>query len=173
MAERDVKKLRRSIQQDLAQLNYDLNLIVGKFFNSVQANLKKYDKYIGDTNALVPGIDTFKIVIDLAEELYSDDKAFTENMKSRKQQVVIIRQACYLIGNELGLSYSHMVRVVNSMHNEKVTHHATMLHGANKTRTALEIRDKSVLPIWSNLMAKMQERNYTKTFVSLEPIDEL
>jgi hypothetical protein len=66
-----------------------------------------------------------------------------------------------------------MVRVLNQRHGEKVTHHATMLHGTKKTRTALEIKDKSVLPIWSNLMAKMQERNYTKSFVSLESIDEL
>jgi hypothetical protein len=66
-----------------------------------------------------------------------------------------------------------MVRVLNQRHGEKVTHHATMLHGAKKARTALEIKDKAVLPIWSNLMAKMQERNYTKTFVSLEPIDNL
>jgi hypothetical protein len=48
-----------------------------------------------------------------------------------------------------------------------------MLHGTKKARTALEIKDKSVLPIWSNLMAKMQERNYTKSFVSLESIDAL
>ena len=48
-----------------------------------------------------------------------------------------------------------------------------MLHGVKKTRNALEIKDKAVLPIWSNLMAKMQERNYTKSFVSLESIDEL
>lgn len=147
-------------------------MVVSKFFTSIQKDLNAYDKYIGDTHAIVPGIDTFKVVIDLAEELYSDDKPFTENMKSRKQQVVIIRQACYLIGNELGLSYSHMVKVTNSMHTEKVTHHATMLHGAKKTRTALEMKDKAVLPIWSNLMAKMQERNYAKTFVSLESIDK-
>ena len=48
-----------------------------------------------------------------------------------------------------------------------------MLHGTKKARTALEIKDKSVLPIWSNLMSKMQERNYTKSFVSLESIDVL
>lgn len=157
----------------MAQLNYDLNLVVSKFFTSIQKDLNAYDKYIGDVHAIIPGIDNFSVVINLAEELYPDDKPFTKNMKSRKQQVVIIRQACYLIGNELGLSYSHMVRVTNSMHDEKVTHHATMLHGAKKTRNALEMKDKAVLPIWSNLMAKMQERNYTKTFVSLEPIDAL
>lgn len=157
----------------MAQLNYDLNLVVSKFFTSIQKDLNAYDKYIGDVHAIIPGIDNFNVVINLAEELYPDDKPFTKNMKSRKQQVIIIRQACYLIGNELGLSYSHMVRVLNGMHDEKVTHHATMLHGAKKTRTALEMKDKAVLPIWSNLMAKMQERNYTKTFVSLEPIDAL
>jgi hypothetical protein len=157
----------------LAQLNYDLNLVISKFFTSIQKDLNAYDKYIGDVHAIVPGIDNFNVVINLAEELYPDDKPFTKNMKSRKQQVIIIRQACYLIGNELGLSYSHMVRVLNSMHDEKVTHHATMLHGAKKTRNALEMKDKAVLPIWSNLMAKMQERNYTKTFVSLDPIDAL
>lgn len=157
----------------MAQLNYDLNLVVSKFFTSIQKDLNAYDKYIGDTHAIVPGIDNFMLVVNLAEELYPDDMPFTKNMKSRKQQVVIIRQACYLIGNELGLSYSHMVRVVNSMHDEKVTHHATMLHGAKKTRTSLEMKDKAVLPIWSNLMAKMQERNYSKTFVSLDPVDTL
>lgn len=157
----------------MAQLNYDLNLVISKFFTSIQKDLNAYDKYIGDVHAIVPGIDNFNVVINLAEELYPDDKPFTKNMKSRKQQVIIIRQACYLIGNELGLSYSHMVRVLNSMHDEKVTHHATMLHGAKKTRNALEMKDKAVLPIWSNLMAKMQERNYTKTFVSLDPIDAL
>ena len=157
----------------MAQLNYDLNLVISKFFTSIQKDLNAYDKYIGDVHAIVPGIDNFNVVINLAEELYPDDKPFTKNMKSRKQQVIIIRQACYLIGNELGLSYSHMVRVTNSMHDEKVTHHATMLHGAKKTPNELKMKDKAVLPIWSNLMAKMQERNYTKTFVSLEPIDAL
>jgi hypothetical protein len=148
-------------------------MVINKFFTSIQKDLNAYDKYIGDTHAIVPGIDDFKIIVDLAEELYPDDKPFTDNMKIRKQQIIIIRQCCYLIGNELGLSYSHMVRVLNDMHKEKVTHHATMLHGAKKTRIALEIKDKSVLPIWSNLMAKMQERNYSKSFVSLESIDKL
>ncbi len=166
-------KLRSNIRQDLAQLNYDLNLVISKFFSSIQQDLNKYDKYIGDCHAIIPGIDNFNVVVNLAEELYPDDKPFTDNMKVRKQQVIIIRQCCYLIGNELGLSYSHMVRVLNDMHKEKVTHHATMLHGAKKTRIALEIKDKSVLPIWSNLMSKMQERNYSKSFVSLESIDKL
>jgi hypothetical protein len=157
----------------LAQLNYDLNLVVSKFFNSIQKDLNQYDKYIGDTHSIVPGIDNFNVVVSLAEELYPDDQPFTKNMKVRKQQVIIIRQCCYLIGTELGLSYAHMVRVLNKNHGEKVTHHATMLHGVKKARTALELKDKAVLPIWSNLMAKMQERNYAKTFVSLEPIDNL
>jgi hypothetical protein len=168
MAERDVKKLRGDIRQDLAQLNYDLNLVIGKFFNNIQKNLVKYDKYIGSTHALVPGIDDFQVVIDIAEELYPDDAPFTANMKFRGQQVIIIRQCCYLIGNELGLTYSHMVRVVNNMHDEKVTHHSTMLHGANKTKISLDIKDKRVIPIWSNLMAKLQEKGITKTFVSLD-----
>ena len=166
-------KLRSNIRQDLAQLNYDLNLVISKFFSSIQQDLNKYDKYIGDCHAIIPGIDNFNVVVNLAEELYPEDMPFTDNMKIRKQQVIIIRQCCYLIGSELGLSYAHMVRVLNQRHGEKVTHHATMLHGTKKTRTALEIKDKSVLPIWSNLMAKMQERNYTKSFVSLESIDEL
>lgn len=165
--------MRHNIRQDLAQLNYDLNMVVNKFFTSIQKNLNEYDKYIGDTHAIIPGIDNFKIVVDLAEELYPDDKPFTDNMKYRGAQVIIIRQCCYLIGHELGLSYSHMVRVLNQIHKEKVTHHSTMLHGVNKTRTALEIKDKAVLPIWSNLMAEMQRRNYSKTFVSLESIDSL
>lgn len=148
-------------------------MVVNKFFTSIQKNLNEYDKYIGDTHSIIPGIDNFKIVVDLAEELYPDDKPFTDNMKYRGAQVIIIRQCCYLIGHELGLSYSHMVRVLNQIHKEKVTHHATMLHGVNKTRTALEIKDKAVLPIWSNLMAEMQRRNYSKTFVSLESIDTL
>ena len=152
----------------MAQLNYDLNLVISKFFTSIQKDLNEYDKYIGNSHSIIPGIDSFRTVVNLAEELYPDDKPFTENMKSRKQQVTIIRQCCYLIGNELGLSYSHMVRVLYDIHGEKVSHHATMLHGANKTRTALEIKDKSVLPIWSNLMARMQERNYAKSFVSLD-----
>lgn len=162
-------KLRGSIRQDLALLNYDLNLVVSKFFSSIQQNLNKYDKYIGDTHSIIPGIDDFNIVVDLAEELYPDDKPFTENMKYRGAQVIIIRHCCYLIANELGLSYSHMVRVLNQKHGEKVTHHATMLHGVKKARTALEIKDKSVLPIWSNLMAEMQNRNFAKTYVSLDP----
>ena len=166
-------KLRSNIRQDLAQLNYDLNLVISKFFNSIQQDLNKYDKYIGDCHAIIPGIDNFNIIVNLAEELYPEDMPFTDNMKVRKQQVIIIRQCCYLIGSELGLSYAHMVKVLNQRHGEKVTHHATMLHGVKKARTALEIKDKSVLPIWSNLMAKMQERNYTKSFVSLESIDEL
>lgn len=166
-------KLRSNIRQDLAQLNYDLNLVISKFFSSIQKDLNKYDKYIGETHAIIPGIDDFNVVVDLAEELYPDDKPFTKNMKIRKQQIIIIRQCCYLIGHELGLSYSHMVRVLNQNHGEKVTHHATMLHGANKTRNALEMKDKAVLPIWSNLMAKMQARNFSKTFVSLDPIDAL
>lgn len=166
-------KLRSNIRQDLAQLNYDLNLVISKFFTSIQKDLNEYDKYIGNSHSIIPGIDNFNVVVNLAEELYPDDKPFTKNMKNRKQQCTIIRQCCYLIGNELGLTYSHMVRVLNDIHGQKVTHHATMLHGANKTRTALEIKDKTVLPIWSNLMAKMQERNYSKNFVSLEPIDEL
>jgi hypothetical protein len=66
-----------------------------------------------------------------------------------------------------------MVRVLNDRHGEKVTHHATMLHGVKKARIALEIKDKAVLPIWSNLMAEMQKRNFAKTFVSLDPIDAL
>lgn len=166
-------KLRNNIRQDLAQLNYDLNLVVSKFFTSIQKDLNAYDKYVGDVHSIVPGIDDFKIIIDLAEELYPEDGAFTKNIKYRGAQVIIIRQACYLIGNELGLTYSHMVRTLNDMHGEKVTHHATMLHGVKKTRNALEMKDKTVLPIWSNLMAKMQERNYAKTFVSLDPIDKL
>lgn len=166
-------KLRSNIRQDLAQLNYDLNLVISKFFNSIQQDLNKYDKYIGDCHAIIPGIDNFNVVVNLAEELYPEDMPFTDNMKVRKQQVIIIRQCCYLIGSELGLSYAHMVRVLNQRHGEKVTHHATMLHGTKKARTALEIKDKSVLPIWSNLMSKMQERNYTKSFVSLESIDVL
>jgi hypothetical protein len=157
----------------LAQLNYDLNLVISKFFSSIQQDLNKYDKYIGDCHAIIPGIDNFNVVVNLAEELYPEDMPFTDNMKVRKQQVIIIRQCCYLIGSELGLSYAHMVRVLNQRHGEKVTHHATMLHGTKKARTALEIKDKSVLPIWSNLMSKMQERNYTKSFVSLESIDVL
>ena len=151
----------------MAQLNYDLNTVIAKFFNSIQADLNKYDKYIGDAHSIIPGIDTFKTVIDVAEELYPEDAPFTKNMKYRGTQVIIIRQACYLIGNELGLTYSHMVRVVNDMHNEKVTHHATMIHGAKKTRTALELKDKAVLPIWSNLLAVMQTKQNDK-FVSLD-----
>jgi len=166
-------KLRGNIRQDLAQLNYDLNLVISKFFSSIQKDLNQYDKYIGNSHSIIPGIDNFNVVINLAEELYPDDKAFTDNMKTRKQQTIIIRQCCYLIGHELGLSYAHMVRILNEMHGEKVTHHATMLHGVKKARTALEIKDKSVLPIWSNLIAKMQERNFSKSFVSLEPIDNL
>ena len=150
-----------------------LNLVISKFFSSIQQDLNKYDKYIGDCHAIIPGIDNFNVVVNLAEELYPEDMPFTDNMKVRKQQVIIIRQCCYLIGSELGLSYAHMVRVLNQRHGEKVTHHATMLHGTKKARTALEIKDKSVLPIWSNLMSKMQERNYTKSFVSLESIDVL
>lgn len=157
----------------MAQLNYDLNLVISKFFTSIQKDLNSYDKYIGDTHAIVPGIDNFNIVVNLAEELYPDDKPFTDNMKYRGAQVIIIRHCCYLIGFELGLSYAHMVRVLNQNHGEKVTHHATMLHGVKKARTSLEIKDKAVLPIWSNLMAEMQRRNYSKTFVSLETIDEL
>lgn len=157
----------------MAQLNYDLNLVVSKFFSSIQKDLNKYDKYIGDTHSIIPGIDDFNIVVDLAEELYPDDKPFTGKMKYRGSQVIIIRHCCYLIAHELGLSYSHMVRVLNQNHGEKVAHHATMLHGVKKARTALEIKDKTVLPIWSNLMAEMQKRNFSKTFVSLEPIDVL
>lgn len=157
----------------MAQLNYDLNLVISKFFTSIQKDLNEYDKYIGDTHSIIPGIDNFNIVINLAEELYPDDKPFTDKMKYRGAQVIIIRHCCYLIGNELGLSYSHMVRVLNARHGEKVTHHATMLHGVKKARTALEIKDKAVLPIWSNLMAEMQKRNFSKTFVSLAPIDAL
>jgi hypothetical protein len=168
MAERDVKKLRGETRQDLAQLNYDLNLVIGKFFGNIQKSLVKYDKYIGSNHALVPGINDFKVVVDLAEELYPEDAPFSTNMKFRGQQVIIIRQCCYLIGNELGLTYSHMVRVLNDMHKEKVTHHATMLHGSNKTKIALDIKDKRVLPIWSNLMSKLQEKGITKTFVSLD-----
>lgn len=160
--------MRGEIRQDLAQLNYDLNLVIGKFFNSIQKSLVKYDKYIGSNNALVPGINDFKVVVDLAEELYPEDAPFSTNMKYRGTQVIIIRQCCYLIANELGLTYSHMVRVLNQMHKEKVTHHATMLHGANKARVALDIKDKKVLPIWSNLMTKLQEKGITKTFVSLD-----
>ena len=166
-------KLRSNIRQDLAQLNYDLNLVISKFFNSIQQDLNKYDKYIGDTHAIIPGIDNFNVVVNLAEELYPDDKPFTDNMKYRGAQVIIIRHCSYLIGIELGLSYSHMVRVLNQNHGEKVTHHATMLHGVKKARTALEIKDRAVLPIWSNLMAEMQKRKFTKSFVSLESIDEL
>lgn len=148
-------------------MNYDLNLVIGKFFNSIQKSLVRYDKYIGTSNALVPGIDDFRVVVDLAEEMYPEDAPFTKNMKYRGTQVIIIRQCCYLIGNELGLTYSHMVRVVNGMHDEKVTHHSTMLHGSNKAKSALDIKDKKVLPIWSNLMSKLQEKGITKTFVSL------
>ena len=166
-------KLRGNIRQDLAQLNYDLNLVISKFFNSIQQDLNKYDKYIGDTHSIIPGIDNFNIVINLAEELYPDDRPFTDKMKYRGAQVITIRHCCYLIGHELGLSYSHMVRVLNDRHGEKVTHHATMLHGVKKARIALEIKDKAVLPIWSNLMAEMQKRNFAKTFVSLDPIDAL
>jgi hypothetical protein len=152
----------------LAQLNYDLNLVIGKFFNSIQQDLNKYDKYITNTNAIVPGIDNFAKVVEIAEELFPDDKPFSKNMGHRGQQVIIIRQCCYLIGHELGLTYSHMVRVLNDMHRSKVVHHATMLHGTNKTRIALEIKDKRVLPIWSNIMAKIQGDDYTKTYVSLD-----
>lgn len=157
----------------MAQLNYDLNMVINKFFSSIQKNLNEYDKYIGDTHSIIPGIDNFNIIVNLAEELYPDDKPFSKNMGNRKQQCTIIRQCCYLIANEVGLTYSHMVRVLNDRHGKKVTHHATMLHGTKKTRIALEIKDKTVLPIWSNLMAEMQKRNYSKTFVSLEPIDIL
>jgi len=160
--------LRGEIRQDLSQLNYDLNLVIGKFFSGIQKSLVKYDKYIGSSHALVPGINDFKVVVDLAEEMYPEDAPFTKNMKFRGQQVIIIRQCCYLIGSELGLTYSHMVRVVNGMHDEKVTHHSTMLHGSNKTKSALQIKDKKVLPIWSNIMAAMQEKGITKTFVSLD-----
>jgi hypothetical protein len=173
MAERDVTRLRHNIRQDLAQLNYDLNMIINKFFTSIQGDLYAYDKYIGETHAIIPGIDNFKIIVDLAEELYPDDKPFTKNIRNRKQQCTIIRQCCYLVANEVGLTYSHMVRVLNDMHDKKVSHHSTMLHGAKKTRIALEIKDKTVLPIWSNLMAEMQKRNFSKTFVSLAPIDAL
>lgn len=148
-------------------------MVINKFFSSIQKNLNEYDKYIGDTHSIIPGIDDFNIIVNLAEELYPDDKPFSKNMSNRKQQCTIIRQCCYLIANEVGLTYSHMVRVLNDRHGKKVTHHATMLHGAKKTRIALEIKDKTVLPIWSNLMAEMQKRNYSKTFVSLEPVDAL
>lgn len=130
--------------------------------------MHKYDKYIGSDNALIPGIDNFQVVIDLTEELYPEDQAFTGNMGYRGQQVVIIRHCCYLIGTELGLSYSHMVRVLNDMHSSKVVHHATMLHGANKIRVGLDIKDKRILPIWSSLMNRLQEKGITKTFVSLD-----
>lgn len=166
-------KLRSNIRQDLAQLNYDLNLVISKFFNSIQKDLNQYDKYIGDTHSIIPGIDNFNVVVNLAEELYPDDRPFTDNIKTRKQQTIIIRQCCYLIGHELGLSYTHMVRVLNQRHGDKVTHHATMLHGVKKARTALELKDRSVLPIWSNLMAEMQKRTFSKTFVSLDPFATL
>lgn len=165
--------MREHIRQDLAQLNYDLNLTVTKFFSSLQKSLNKYDKYIGNSHSIIPGIDNFNVVINLAEELYPNEKPFSEKMKDRKTQRVIIRQCCYLIGAELGLTFSHMVNTLNARHSEKVVHHATMIHGINKTRTALELKDKVVLPIWSNLLAEMQKRNFSRTFVSLEPIDSL
>ena len=173
MAEKDVIKLRQNIRDDLAQLNYDLNMVVSKFFNSLQKTLNTYDRYIGNTHAIIPGIDDFNVIVDLAEELYPHDKPFTTNMRSRKRQGVIIRQCCYLIGMELGLTYAHMTDVLNTNHGYKVSDHSTMVHGVRQTRNSLEIKDKNVLPIWSNLMAEMQKRSFKKTFVSLDYSDKL
>jgi hypothetical protein len=173
MAARDLKKLRASINGDLAQLNYDLNQLMGDFFTKLQINLKHYDKYIGNVNSIVPGIDSFTIIIDVAEELYPDEMPFTSNFKNREVDVIIIRQCCYLIGNELGLSYAHMVKVINDMHSKKMVHPSTLVHSVNKTRDALAVNDSVITPIWSSILSKIQEGNFKKTFVSLTNIDTL
>jgi hypothetical protein len=162
---RELSNLRSAINDDLLKLNYELNNAVNKFFNNVLKNMSDYEGTTLSFNKLVVGITDFNELIDTVEGLFPIDAAFSKNIRYRGQRTVAIRQVTYTIGNQIGLSYSHMVRTLNNRHGAKVSHHATMIHSANVVASGIEIGDKVILSVWNKIMDALNSRH--EKFINL------
>lgn len=163
---KELAQLRSNMNGELVKFNYELNGLINKFFNNVSDNILKLNQLDKSFNKLVIGITDFNELLDLVENLFPVDAAFSKNIKYRGQRAVAIRQVTFTIGHELGLSYSHMVKVLNNRHGEKVTHHATMIHAVNNVHTAIEIGDKIVMLVWNKIMEVLNSRK--EKFVNLK-----
>lgn len=164
---KELSDLRADINSDLLRLNYELNASINKFFNNMLINLKAYEGSNTLTfNKFVIGITDFNELLDIVENLFPVDAAFSKNIKYRGERAVAIRQVTYTIGEQLGLSYSHMVKVLNNRHGDKVSHHATMIHAVNRVASAIEVGDKVVLSVWNKIMEVLNSRR--ENFVNLK-----
>lgn len=163
---KELAQLRSNMNGELVKFNYELNSLINKFFNNVSDNILKLNELDKSFNKLVIGITDFNELLDLVENLFPVDAAFSKNVRYRGQRTVAIRQVTFTIGHELGLSYSHMVKVLNNRHGEKVTHHATMIHAVNNVHTAIETGDKIVMLVWNKIMEVLNSRK--EKFVNLK-----
>jgi hypothetical protein len=161
----EIGNLRSGINEDLLKLNYELNNAVNKFFNNVIKHLSTYNKTDLTFNKLVIGITDFNELVDIVEGLFPVDAAFSKNIRYRGERAVAIRQVTYTIGVELGLSYSHMVRVLNNRHGAKVSHHSNMIHAGDVVANGIEIGDKVILSVWNKIREALNSRK--ETFVNL------
>jgi hypothetical protein len=162
---RDIGDLRAGINEDLLRLNYELNSAVNRFFNNAIKHISTYNNTDLTFNKLVIGIADFNELVDIVEDLFPIDAPFSKNIRYRGERAVAIRQVTYTIGIELGLSYSHMVRVLNNRHGAKVSHHSNMIHAGSVVANAIEIGDKVILSVWNKIMETLNSRK--ENFVNL------
>jgi hypothetical protein len=166
----EIGDLRSGINEDLLRLNYELNSAVNRFFNNVIKHLSNYNKTDLTFNKLIIGITDFNELVDIVEELFPVDAAFSKNIRYRGERAVAIRQVTYTIGIELGLSYSHMVRVLNNRHGAKVSHHSNMIHAGAVVANAIEMGDRVILSVWNKVMDNLNSRKETFVNLSLDQV---
>jgi|APGre2960657404_1045060.scaffolds.fasta_scaffold14632_3 hypothetical protein len=162
----EIADLRVGINEDLLRLNHELNSAVNRFFNNAIKHISSYNKTDLTFNKLVIGITDFNELVDIVEDLFPVDAPFSKNIRYRGERAVAIRQVTYTIGIELGLSYSHMVRVLNNRHGAKVSHHSNMIHAGSVVTNAIEMGDRVILSVWNKIMETLNSRK--ETFVNLK-----
>ena len=116
-------------------------------------------------NKLVIGITDFNELVDIVESLFPIDAPFSKNIRYRGERTVAIRQVTYTIGVELGLSYSHMVKVLNNRHGAKVSHHSNMIHAVAVVTNGVQMGDRVILSVWNKIMETLNSRK--ENFVNL------
>jgi hypothetical protein len=162
---RDIGDLRAGINEDLLRLNYELNSAVNRFFNNAIKHISTYNNTDLTFNKLVIGIADFNELVDIVEDLFPIDAPFSKNIRYRGERAVAIRQVTYTIGIELGLSYSHMVRVLNNRHGAKVSHHSNMIHAVAVVTNGVQMGDRVILSVWNKIMETLNSRK--ENFVNL------
>ena len=167
---RDIGDLRAGINEDLLRLNHELNNAVNRFFNNAVKHIGLYNNTDLTFNKLVIGITDFNELVDIVESLFPIDAPFSKNIRYRGERTVAIRQVTYTIGVELGLSYSHMVRVLNNRHGAKVSHHSNMIHAVAVVTSGVQMGDRVILSVWNKIMETLNSRK--ENFVNLQ-LEEL